>query len=128
MRIDELKADEFFEAVALAAEGIQAIMDSESGKELGERFAGFKGSLADVAEDEREQAAGIAILKAVVASLPALLRENGDAVYGILAACDGVSLDEYKESFTPAKMMDDIKSIVEWASANVETVSAFLAS
>lgn len=127
MRIDELNADEFMEAVALAAEGIQTIMDSESGKELGKSLAGFRGSLADVAEGEREQAAGVSILKAIVANLPALLRENGDAVYGILAASDGTSLKAYKAEFTPAKMMGDIKSLVEWATGNIETVTAFLA-
>lgn len=127
MRIDELKADEFMESVALAAEGIQAIMESESGKSLGSRIAAFRGSLADVEEGKREQAAGAAIIKAVMASLPALLRENGDAVYGILAACDGQTVDEYKSEFTPAKMMADVKALMAWVSENTETVTAFLA-
>ena len=127
MRIDELGADEFMCAVAAIAENAQAIMDSDSGKALAAGFGEFRGSLADVAEADRQQAAGVGILKTVTACLPALLRENGDAVYGILAACDGQTVEEYKAEFSPAKMMRDIKELVGFVSSNTEAVTAFLA-
>lgn len=126
MRIDELKADEFMAAMAQAAEAVEAIMGSESGKALWARFGKYRGSLQDVPEDERRETAGREIVGMALAALPGFCKENGDAVYSLLAACDGQGLAEYKESFTPAKMLVDAKALADWALSHMEDVTAFL--
>lgn len=127
MKIDQLGADEFLEAVALIADGINGIRDSDSFQTLCKAVAACRASLADVPEEERKQKAASEMMGIIVCNLPALCRENGDSFYQIVASCCGMSLEEYKEGFTFTGMIADIKEIVTWASDNLDLVNAFLA-
>lgn len=127
MKIDQLGADEFLEAVALIADGINEIRNSDSFQGLCKAVGACRASLADVPEDERKQKATSEMMGIIVTSLPALCREHGDSFYQIIASCCGTSLEEYKESFTFSGMIADIKEIVTWASDNLDLVNSFLA-
>ncbi len=126
MKIDQLGADEFIEAVALIADGVNGIRDSESFRELGKAVEACRASLADIPEEDRGQKATAEMMGVIMGGLPALCRENSDAFYQIVAGCCGVSLEEYKESFTFTGMVSDIKEIVAWVSENLDLVNAFL--
>lgn len=117
MNIDNLGADQFMESMAVIAENTKAIMGSESGKAVAQSF---KAMQAD--------GDGKAVVKALLDGLPQLVRENGDSVYAILAACDGVTLEEYKEAFTGAKFLDDVRAIANLINDDAEAAGAFLAS
>lgn len=127
MRIDELDADEFMQFAAVAAASVCSIAESDSGKAFGKAFSEFQGSLKDVPEEERDGKAGKWLVKTVLTSLPAFCKENGDAVYDLLAAADGQTTAEYKKGFKPVKLLADVKALVEWAVQNLESVTAFLA-
>lgn len=128
MRIDSLSADEFMVALAGIADGVAVIKDSESGKAFMEDMKGYRGSLKDAAEDEREAQAGTFLIDLLLKHLPAFCRENGDAVYSILAACDGQTIKQYKKSFKPAKLIADVKALGQFVTDNLEDVQGFLAS
>lgn len=123
MRIDELNADEFLASAALVAEGVQDVLASESGRELAASLSTVYGT-----EGKSDEQKGAEVLQAVLGKLPALLRENGDAVYKILAALDGQTVDEYKAGFKASKLAADVKAAVKWVTANEEEAEAFLAS
>lgn len=123
MRIDELNADEFLASVALAAEGVRDALASESGSALAAELAPIYAK-----EGKPDAEKGAEVLKAVLGNLPALLRENGDAVYKVLAGLDGKTLEEYKAGFKASRMVADVKAAVKWVTANREEAEAFLAS
>lgn len=127
MRIDELGADEFMCAVAGIAEGVAQVKDSESGRAFMDEFAQWRGSLKDVPEAERNAKAGEWVMGALLKHLPAFCRENGDAVYAVLGACDGQTAGEYKACFTPSKLIADVKALAAYVGGNLGEVQSFLA-
>ena len=127
MRIDELSADEFMAAVSDIAAAAAEIAASESGKALFNAFAGFQGALSGVPEEERETKATDFLVKTILGGIPALLKENGNAVYSLLAACDGQTAEEYKAAFTVPKLMADVKALCAWFAANAKEGAGFLA-
>ena len=106
MRIDELTADEFMPAMAGVVEALGNLVASEAGKAMLEELRRGAGG------EEPDAWA----LSALSRRLPALMRENADDLYGLLAACDGQTLEEYKEAFTPRKLNDDVRALVGFVS------------
>lgn len=128
MKLENLSADEFMVALATIAESVAVIKDSKSGKTFMSDLGDYRGSLADVPEDERNGKAVDFLVTSLLKNLPAFCRENGDAVYSILGACDGQTLKEYKKAFTPKKLIDDVKALGTFVGENLEDVQGFLAS
>lgn len=127
MKLENLSADEFMAALATITEAIAEVKDSDSGKAFMSDLSAYRGSLADVPEDERNKKATEFMVSSLLKNLPGFCRENGDAVYSILGACDGQTLEEYKESFTPKKLINDVKDLGTFVGENLEDVQGFLA-
>lgn len=127
MRIDELGADGFLTAIASVVEAVDDIKGTESAQAVVSDVKGWSGSIAGLPEDERNGKAGEFIVETALKRLPGLLRENGDAVYKILGAVDGQTAEEYKASFTTAKMLSDVKALAAYVGENMKDVASFLA-
>lgn len=125
MRIDQLSADEFMLAVADLADAVVDLKDNDGIRELAASLMEFRGSLAEVPEEERKGKTAEFAVTAILKAVPKLCRESGDSVYRILAALDGISLEEYKEAFTPRKLVADVKGAVLFALDNPEVKDFF---
>lgn len=125
MRLDELNADEFATAIAEAVEAVGRIKESKSGAEIYKDLQNFRGSIED--NEDANGAVFDWVVDTTLKRLPSFVRENSDAVYGLLAACDGITLEEYKATFTPAKLMTDARNLAIWATANKDVVKSFFA-
>ena len=122
MRIDEMGADEFMIALGEVAAAISAIKESKPGK----KFASdFTAKAKRMNEKGGVDGIGSWAMGEILKRLPQFTKECGDDVYRLLAACDGITVDEYKAKFTPRKLISDVSALVEWASANEEEVGAF---
>lgn len=127
MRIESLSADEFMVALAGIADGVAVIKGSDSGKAFLADVKAYQGSLKGVEEGEREAKAEGFLVDSLLKHLPGFCRENGDAVYSILAACDGQTVEQYKKAFTSAKLVADIKALGAFVAGNLGDVQGFLA-
>lgn len=123
MKLDNLNADQFMQSLADVTEAVGVLISSESGKAIIDDLNGFRGSI-----NKDEDADGKVVewlTKTITARLPQFVRENGDNVYKLLAACDGITLEEYKADFTPAKLFADVKGLMQWIGQNREQAAAF---
>lgn len=127
MKLDELNADEFVNAICLIAEVAEDVLDGELGAKAKAAYAKFRTDSAKVkakakaeAKDDTEAANAAATeevnglaVDMVVDLLPDVLRQGGEISYKLLAALDGQTLEEYKADFTVKKWVNDIKDAID---------------
>lgn len=123
MRIDELTADQFMRSVCEITEAINVIRNSKAGKQFAKDLELFRKTTRK--DENLNKKTGEWLLDELPKCIPSFCAECGDSVYSILAACDGITLEEYKESFTPRKLVQDVKQMCSWVSSNFEEASAF---
>ena len=104
MRINDLTADEFAASMALIGEAVEHIAN---GKSLLEEMKAGAGK-ASSEEDAAEWGMGI-----IAKYLPKVLETSVEDAYRVLAAVDGMGLEQYKEAFTPVKFAADVRALVK---------------
>lgn len=127
MKLDELNADEFMNAICLIAEVVEDVLDGELGTKAKAAYAKFrtdsakakakakaeaKGDTEAANAAATEEVNGLAV-DMVVDLLPDVLRQGGEISYKLLAALDGQTLEEYKACFTVKKWVADIKAAID---------------
>lgn len=125
MKLDELNADEFVNAICLIAEVTDDVLNGELGAKAKAAYAKFRTdsakakAKAEAKGDEEaaktaaaEEVNGLAV-DMVVDLLPDVLRQGGEVSYKLLAALDGQTLEEYKACFSVKKWVADIKAAVD---------------
>ena len=127
MKLEELNADEFQNAICLLADVAEDVMTSELGTKAKAAYAKFRADSAKAkakakaeAKGDTEAANAAAVeevnglaVDLVVGLLPDVLRQGGEVSYKLLAALDGQTLEEYKASFTVKKWVADIKAAID---------------
>lgn len=128
MKLDNLTADEFQNAMCLLADVAEDVMNGELGAKAKASYAKFrsdsakakaKAQLAEANGDpEAAKAAATAevnglAMDMVAGLLPDVLRQCGEISYKLLAALDGQTLEEYKAEFTVKKWVNDIKDAID---------------
>ncbi len=127
MKLEELNADEFMNAICLIAEVVEDVLDGELGVKAKAAYAKFrtdsakakakakaeaKGDTEAANAAATEEVNGLAV-DMVVDLLPDVLRQGGEVSYKLLAALDGQTLEEYKACFSVKKWVADIKAAID---------------
>ena len=123
MKLDNLNADEFQNAMCLLADVAEDVMNGELGAKAKAAYAKFRADSAKAkakantkAKGDPEAATaevnGLAV-DMVAGLLPDVLRQGGEISYKLLAALDGQTLEEYKADFTVKKWVNDIKDAID---------------
>ena len=107
MRINDLTADEFAASMALIGEAVEHVAGGEIGKSLLAEMKAGAGK-ASSEEDAAEWGMGI-----IAKYPPKVLETSVEDAYRVLAAVDGMGLEQYKEAFTPAKFAADVRALVK---------------
>lgn len=123
MKLENLNADEFQNAMCLLADVAEDVMNGELGAKAKAAYAKFRSDSAKAkakakGDPEAAKAAATAEVNGlavdmVVGLLPDVLRQGGEISYKLLAALDGQTLEEYKADFTVKKWVNDIKDAVD---------------
>ena len=129
MKLDNLNADEFQNAMCLLADVAEDVMNGELGAKAKASYAKFRSDSAKAkakatakakGDPEAAKAAAIAEVNGLVQAvamvaglLPDVLRQGGEISYKLLAALDGQTLEEYKADFTVKKWVNDIKDAID---------------
>lgn len=119
MKLENLNADEFQNAMCLLADVAEDVMNGELGAKAKAAYAKFRSNSAKAKGDpEAAKAAATAEVNGlavdmVVGLLPDVLRQGGEISYKLLAALDGQTLEEYKADFTVKKWVNDIKDAID---------------
>lgn len=125
MKLENLNADEFQNAMCLLADVAEDVMNGELGAKAKAAYAKFRSDSAKAkatakakGDPEAAKAAATAEVNGlavdmVAGLLPDVLRQGGEISYKLLAALDGQTLDEYKACFTVKKWVNDIKDAVD---------------
>ena len=121
MKLENLNADEFQNAMCLLADVAEDVMNGELGAKAKAAYAKFRSDSAKVkakGDPEAAKAAATAEVNGlavdmVVGLLPDVLRQGGEISYKLLAALDGQTLEEYKADFTVKKWVNDIKDAID---------------
>ena len=119
MKLENLNADEFQNAMCLLADVAEDVMNGELGAKAKAAYAKFRSDSAKAKGDpEAAKAAATAEVNGlavgmVAGLLPDVLRQGGEISYKLLAALDGQTLEEYKADFTVKKWVNDIKDAVD---------------
>lgn len=117
MKLENLNADEFQNAMCLLADVAEDVMNGELGAKAKAAYAKFRSDSAKAkakatakakGDPEAAKAAATAEVNGlavdmVVGLLPDVLRQGGEISYKLLAALDGQTLEEYKADFTVKK-------------------------
>lgn len=102
MRLSEIKGERVFDVIADIIEPACNIAKDEDA--------------ADLFDRSRKRPDGMSAkdfaLERVKASMPKLLRSHKDDLVVILAAMEGVSADEYRESLTMPKLIQGVYEIL----------------
>ena len=124
MKLENLNADEFQNAMCLLADVAEDVMNGELGAKAKAAYAKFRSDSAKAkatakakGDPEAAKAAATAEVNGlavdmVVGLLPDVLRQGGEISYKLLAALDGQTLEEYKADFTVKKWVADIKDAI----------------
>lgn len=119
MKLENLTADEFQNAMCLLADVAEDVMNGELGAKAKASYAKFRSDSAK-AKGDPEAAKAVATAEVnglavdmVAGLLPDVLRQGGEISYKLLAALDGQTLEEYKADFTVKKWVNDIKDTVD---------------
>lgn len=126
MNIDNLGADQFMASIGEIAEAVGRIKGSKAGKKFSKDLALFRKTVRK--DDGVNARTGEWLMQELPKCAPAFCAECGDDVYRILAACDGIGLDEYKAAFNPRKFVKDVADLAKWVSGNLDEVGDFFAS
>lgn len=128
MKLDNLNADEFQNAMCLLADVAEDVMNGELGAKAKASYAKFRSDSAKAkakatakakGDPEAAKAAataevnGLAVDMVVGASCPTCCARAGEISYKLLAALDGQTLEEYKADFTVKKWVNDIKDAID---------------
>lgn len=127
MKLDNLNADEFQNAMCLLADVAEDVMNGELGAKAKASYAKFRSDSAKAkakatakakGDPEAAKAAATAEVNGlavdmVAGLLPDVLRQGGEISYKLLAALDGQTLEEYKADFTVKKWVNDIKGAID---------------
>lgn len=129
MKLENLNADEFQNAMCLLADVAEDVMNGELGAKAKAAYAKFRSDSAKAkakakatakakGDSEAAKAAATAEVNGlavdmVVGLLPDVLRQGGEISYKLLAALDGQTLEEYKADFTVKKWVNDIKDAID---------------
>lgn len=123
MKLDNLNADEFQNAMCLLADVAEDVMNGELGAKAKAAYAKFRSDSAKAkakakGDPEAAKAAATAEVNGlavdmVAGLLPDVLRQGGEISYKLLAALDGQTLEEYKADFTVKKWVNDIKDAID---------------
>lgn len=125
MKLENLNADEFQNAMCLLADVAEDVMSGELGAKAKASYAKFRSDSAKAkatakakGDPEAAKAAATAEVNGlavdmVAGLLPDVLRQGGEISYKLLAALDGQTLEEYKAEFTVKKWVNDIKDAIE---------------
>lgn len=125
MKLENLTADEFQNAMCLLADVAEDVMNGELGAKAKASYAKFRSDSAKAkatakAKDDPEAAEAAATAEVnglavdmVAGLLPDVLRQGGEISYKLLAALDGQTLEEYKADFTVKKWVNDIKDAID---------------
>lgn len=126
MKLENLTADEFQNAMCLLADVAEDVMNGELGAKAKAAYAKFRADSAkakakasakvkgdpEAAKVAAAEVNGLAV-DMVVGLLPDVLRQGGEISYKLLAALDGQTLEEYKADFTVKKWVNDIKDAID---------------
>ena len=125
MKLENLNADEFQNAMCLLADVAEDVMNGELGAKAKAAYAKFRADSAKAkakanvkGDPEAAKVAaasevnGLAV-DMVAGLLPDVLRQGGEISYKLLAALDGQTLEEYKADFTVKKWVNDIKDAID---------------
>lgn len=127
MKLEELNADEFQNAICLLADVAEDVMTGELGTKAKAAYAKFRTDSAKAKSKAKaeakgdpeaanaaatEEVNGLAV-DLVVKLLPDVLRQGGEISYKLLAALDGQTLEEYKACFSVKKWVADIKAAID---------------
>lgn len=125
MKLENLNADEFQNAMCLLADVAEDVMNGELGAKAKAAYAKFRADSAKAKASAKvkgdPEAAKVAAasevnglaVDMVVGLLPDVLRQGGEISYKLLAALDGQTLEEYKAEFTVKKWVNDIKDAID---------------
>ena len=121
MKLENLNADEFQNAMCLLADVAEDVMNGELGAKAKAAYTKFRAdsakakakASAKVKGDPEAAKADATAEDMVVGLLPDVLRQGGEISYKLLAALDGQTLEEYKAEFTVKKWVDDIKDAID---------------
>lgn len=125
MKLENLNADEFQNAMCLLADVAEDVMNGELGAKAKAAYAKFRADSAKAkanakakGDPEAAKAAATAEVNGlavdmVAGLLPDVLRQGGEISYKLLAALDGQTLEEYKADFTVKKWVNDIKDAID---------------
>lgn len=129
MKLENLNADEFQNAMCLLADVAEDVMNGELGAKAKAAYAKFRSDSAKAkakakatakakGDSEAAKAAATAEVNGlavdmVVGLLPDVLRQGGEISYKLLAALDGQTLEEYKADFAVKKWVNDIKDAID---------------
>lgn len=123
MKLDNLNADEFQNAMCLLADVAEDVMNGELGAKAKAAYAKLRSDSAKAkakakGDPEAAKAAATAEVNGlavdmVAGLLPDVLRQGGEISYKLLAALDGQTLEEYKADFTVKKWVNDIKDAID---------------
>lgn len=121
MKLENLTADEFQNAMCLLADVAEDVMNGELGAKAKASYAKFRSDSAKAkvkGDPEAAKAAATAEVNGlavdmVAGLLPDVLRQGGEISYKLLAALDGQTLEEYKADFTVKKWVNDIKAAID---------------
>lgn len=127
MKLENLNADEFQNAMCLLADVAEDVMNSELGAKAKAAYAKFRSDSAKAKAKATAKAKGRPRGREGsrnrrgqrprrghgVGLLPDVLRQGGEISYKLLAALDGQTLEEYKADFTVKKWVNDIKDAID---------------
>lgn len=142
MKLENLNADEFQNAMCLLADVAEDVMNGELGAKAKAAYAKFRSDSAKAkakatakakGDPEAAKAAATAEVNGlavdmVVGLLPDVLRQGGEISYKLLAALDGQTLEEYKADFTVKKWVNDIKDVIDGIDDIKDVLAPFLDS
>ena len=111
MKLDNLNADEFQNAMCLLADVAEDVMNGELGAKA-KATAKAKGDPEAAKAAATAEVNGLAV-DMMAGLLPDVLRQGGEISYKLLAALDGQTLEEYKADFTVKKWVNDIKDAID---------------
>lgn len=127
MKLENLNADEFQNAMCLLADVAEDVMNGELGAKAKAAYAKFRADSAKAKAKANAKVKGDPEAAKVAAAsevnglavdmvaglLPDVLRQGGEISYKLLAALDGQTLEEYKADFTVKKWVNDIKDAID---------------
>lgn len=109
MKFNELTAEQLMQSLALIGEAAEHVMQGGIGKDLVKEIAAYRSkpkAKGTKQADAFEWAAGL-----VSKCIPRMLKENVGDLYKVLAAVDGLTVEEYEACSNAAKVVSDVAAL-----------------